>query len=311
MDRLARWPVIQSLYADLLSPRCTARLALPTRDQLGEGPHWDRLAGELLRVDITGGLVHGAGARADGAWTLELGGEVSAAVARACGGRVRDRAPPPARAARSRRGAVAPCWRSPSTPPRQPLQRLRSATRRAASGPARCRSVRHAGRRPRSTGWSPAARSSAVIAGTTISNGLGWSPAGERMFFIDSTTQRIDAFDFDAGHGRDRRTPHLGRDRPRRRPPGRHRGRRRGRHLGLPLRRRRAAPLRPRRHARRGRRRCRSRTRPARSSAARPSTRSTSRARATASRPSSSPRAARRRDLRDRRRRPRCAGASL
>jgi sugar lactone lactonase YvrE len=47
-----------------------------------------------------------------------------------------------------------------------------------------------------------------VIAGTTISNGLAWSPSGDAMYFIDSTTQRIDAFDFDGATGgvADRRT---------------------------------------------------------------------------------------------------------
>jgi sugar lactone lactonase YvrE len=47
-----------------------------------------------------------------------------------------------------------------------------------------------------------------VIEGTTISNGLAWSPAGDTMYFIDSTTQRVDAFDFDAATGdiSDRRT---------------------------------------------------------------------------------------------------------
>ena len=40
-----------------------------------------------------------------------------------------------------------------------------------------------------------------ILTGTTISNGLGWSPAGDRFYFIDSPTHRVDAFDFDAQTG--------------------------------------------------------------------------------------------------------------
>jgi sugar lactone lactonase YvrE len=38
-----------------------------------------------------------------------------------------------------------------------------------------------------------------VLAGVTVSNGLAWSPDGGGVYYVDSATQRIDAFDFDAG----------------------------------------------------------------------------------------------------------------
>jgi sugar lactone lactonase YvrE len=40
-----------------------------------------------------------------------------------------------------------------------------------------------------------------VLTGVTISNGLGWSPAGDRMYFIDTGLGGVDAFDFDPGTG--------------------------------------------------------------------------------------------------------------
>jgi sugar lactone lactonase YvrE len=42
----------------------------------------------------------------------------------------------------------------------------------------------------------------AAVEGATISNGLDWDLDATRLFYVDSTTQRIDAIDFDVDRGR-------------------------------------------------------------------------------------------------------------
>ena len=39
------------------------------------------------------------------------------------------------------------------------------------------------------------------LTGITLSNGIGWSPDGRRMYYVDSPTQRIDAIDFEPETG--------------------------------------------------------------------------------------------------------------
>jgi sugar lactone lactonase YvrE len=166
-------------------------------DQLGEGPFWDDRRGELLRVDITRGLAHGWDPTSGASWRRELEGEVSAAIPRAGApgyvlavghllllasgeeleelARVEDELP-------ENRFNDCKC---------DPQGRLWAGTmsKRRTPGAAALHRL------------APGGELERVVGETTISNGLGWSPAAGRMYFIDSTTQRVDAFDFDGSTG--------------------------------------------------------------------------------------------------------------
>ena len=50
--------------------------------------------------------------------------------------------------------------------------------------------------------WEPGdAAPVRVLDDVLLANGLGWSPAGDRMYFVDSLRQRITAYPYDAGTG--------------------------------------------------------------------------------------------------------------
>lgn len=44
-------------------------------------------------------------------------------------------------------------------------------------------------------------KASVQVPGVLLGNGIGWSPAGDRMYFVDSRRQRLDVFDYDLDTG--------------------------------------------------------------------------------------------------------------
>ncbi len=163
---------------------------------LGEGPCWDEASGSLYWVDIPAGQVCRLdGDGAFGSW--DIGQTVGAVVLRAAGGLVL--------AARDGfltldpvSGAVAPFV--------------------TLGLPADCRmndgACDQAGRffagsvaddeapgRGALYRLDPDHSVSIVIPGVTISNGIGWSPDGSRMYYVDSPTRRVDVLDYDPATG--------------------------------------------------------------------------------------------------------------
>lgn len=167
-------------------------------DQLGEGTAWDARTDTLRWVDIANGLVHEWQPSLSGdTMTSQFGGELSAAVARAGGGLLiavghelrlldGDRRPE----------AIVAVDGEPSENRLNdcrcdPAGRLWAGTMSKPRHPGAASLYR----------LDPDLSLTAVLTDTTLSNGIGFSPSGELMYFIDSTTQRIDVFEYDVETG--------------------------------------------------------------------------------------------------------------
>lgn len=170
-------------------------LVLDAGADLGEAPSWDARSDRLLWVDITAGIVHRFDPRSGRDETFEVGQPVGAAVPTIDGGwalAVSDgfATLDPATGVIERIADVE--TEIPETMMNDgkcdPAGRLWAGTKDVE------------GRRPIGSLYRldedhTLAR---VVTGVTVSNGLGWSPDQATMYFIDSPTHTIEAFDFDA-----------------------------------------------------------------------------------------------------------------
>ncbi|MEU9993843.1 SMP-30/gluconolactonase/LRE family protein [Streptomyces sp. NPDC050848] len=165
-----------------------AELAVAVREQaaLGEGPTWDAAARRLIWVDILGSRVHTYAPETGRRTVMATEQHVGAAKPRAGGGLVlnlRDgvgsydtdgsfswllRDPVPGR--RGNDAAVAPDGA------------LWAGTMRYDEAPGGGTLVRLA----------PDGTAREALPSVTVSNGIGWSPDGSLLYYVDSPTRRID-----------------------------------------------------------------------------------------------------------------------
>ncbi|MDT5040359.1 MAG: hypothetical protein QOE51_1344 [Actinoplanes sp.] len=189
--------------------RYTAEPVTEVRAEHAEGPAWDARRDELLWVDQFAGLVHRGRVGPDGGLrvdrTYQVGSAVGAVVPFAAGGEGWLIAAGAGFAQLSPEGDV--------TVLAEPESAVRERNR-MNDGKCDPHGRFYAG----SMAWSkqPGAGSlyryaangaTTVLADVTISNGLAWPSTGDRMYYIDTPTQRVDVFDLDdAGEPLTRRT---------------------------------------------------------------------------------------------------------
>ena len=170
-------------------------IAFTAEDGLGEAPSWDAATGTLLWVDVPGDRIHRGDPSTGRFTTTACAGTVSAVVPRASGGLVGATDQGFAEILDDGTFAVLAPVGLPTEGMRMndgkcdPRGRFWAGTMARAATP-------HAG-----TLFRLDADGSAhpVLSRLSVSNGLGWSPDGTRMYFIDTADQGVDEVTFEAG----------------------------------------------------------------------------------------------------------------
>jgi sugar lactone lactonase YvrE len=173
-------------------------LALDTHADLGEGPSWDPEGRRLIWVDITGGIVHRFDPASGEDERFEIGQPVGAAVPTSDG----------------RLALAVSDGFSVLDPASGRSERIADVERDVVDTMMNDGKCDPAGRFWAGTKDAKGSRPIGslyrlgvdrlpvtILTGVTVSNGLGWSPDRTTMYYIDSPTHRIEAFDFDLDSG--------------------------------------------------------------------------------------------------------------
>jgi sugar lactone lactonase YvrE/DNA-binding NarL/FixJ family response regulator len=178
-------------------PRFTDfEIAVPPTAALGEGPRWDEVSATLLWVDIPGRSVHRYDPATGHDEVQQVSDVVSLAVPRRRGGVVVG-LPDGLHLLNGKQSL-----RLVAIEPERPDTRTNDGACDAA-GRLWVGTMALDERSPVGALYrvDPDHSVTTILTGTTISNGLGWSPSGTSFYFIDSPTHRVDVFDFDVATG--------------------------------------------------------------------------------------------------------------
>jgi sugar lactone lactonase YvrE len=170
-------------------------VAVKTEAVLGEGPTWDAGTSTLLWVDVLASQVHRYTPRSGEDAVLDVPQHVGAAKPREHGGLVLNLRDGVALVDRDGTRTWLVYWARDGVRGNDaavdPSGRLWAGTMRYDEG--------------RGGGWlvrvEPDGAAKVVLGDVTISNGTGWSPDGDLMYYVDTPEQRIDVFDYDTATG--------------------------------------------------------------------------------------------------------------
>ena len=178
--------------------RQRTEIAIDSRATLGEGPVWDEQRQLLLWLDILPGLVHRFDPATGSDDVLRVGKPVGSAGLRRSGGLVL--------AVEDGFALLDKDWQQVGQAVvKHPGPRARfnegkcDPAGRFLAGTMAYDLTPGAGSLYR---LDPDLTVTKLLDGVTISNGLAWSADGTTMYYIDSPTQGVDAFDYDPGTGR-------------------------------------------------------------------------------------------------------------
>ena len=174
-----------------------AELFVDARARLGEGPVWDARSGRLVWVDIEGPALHSTDIVTGATTTQPMPARIGIAVPRRSGGFM---------------AALEDGFHAIEADGRTELiAAVDSESGRLRFNDGACDPAGRFLAGTMAYDFAPGAGAlyrldvdlglTRLLDDVTISNGLGWSPDGGTMYYVDTPTRRIDAFDYDVATG--------------------------------------------------------------------------------------------------------------